>query len=85
VDFNAKSVLWLLGGLLVATAVLTAVTGGFGMDQGPTATVFSQLGNDGIPDLKVHPQGLAAIGMFLVGVALLGTASKTAWKDTGGY
>jgi hypothetical protein len=85
VDFNAKSVLWLAGGLLIATGILTAVTGGFGMPQGPTATVFSQLGFDGLPELQVRPQGLAAIGMFLVGVALLGTASKNAWKDTGGY
>ncbi len=82
---NGKATLWLLGGILVATGVLAAVLGGFGMPEGPASISFSQVGNDGLDNLTIFPQGYAAIALFLVGVGLLSAASKDAWKQTGGY
>jgi len=76
---------WLVGGLLAGTGVLTAVSGGFGMAGGATATLFGTLGYDGIDNLQIFNEGFAAVVMFLSGVALMGWASSGAWKETGGY
>ena len=80
-----RTMAWLVGGLLAGTGVLSAVTGGFGMADGATATLYGTLGYNGIDNLQVFNQGIAAVVMFLSGVALMAWASAGAWKETGGY
>jgi len=46
---------------------------------------FSQLGYDGVDDLRVTGQGAAAIVLVLSGIGCLVEANRTAWLRTGGY
>ena len=77
--------LWLIGGICAGVGILLAANGGFGMEAGPTSTIYSQLGYDGLDNLQITNKGFAALGSFVVGVALLVTANAGAWRQTGGY
>ena len=77
--------LWLLGGLCVGAGIVTGITGGVGVSCGEIAECFSQLGYDGVDNLKVDGQGAAAIVLVLIGICLLVEANRTAWQRTGGY
>ncbi len=77
--------LWLLGALLVASGIITMASGGIGVPQGPTSVVFSQLGYDALPEIRLNGQGMAAILMLISGVGLLVFNNRDAWRQTGGY
>ena len=77
--------LWLIGGLLVGAGIVTGITGGIGVACGDVATCFSQLGYDGVDNLRVNGQGAAALVMVLSGIGCLVEANRTAWQRTGGY
>ena len=81
----SRALMFAVGGLLVGSGILAAVTGGFGMEAGATALVFENLGYDGMDNLKMNNQGMMSIGLFLVGAVLMISANATAWKETGGY
>jgi hypothetical protein len=80
-----SAILWLVGGICTGSGIALAATGGFGMANGPTATVFSTLGYDGLDNLQIHSQGVTALVLFITGVALLAGANAGAWKQTNGY
>ena len=81
----SRALMFAIGALLTGTGILAAVNGGFGMAGGETALIFGSLGYDGMDNLQMNSQGMMSIGLFLVGSALMISASKTAWKETGGY
>jgi len=78
-------ILWTIGGFLAAAGIATAAYGGFGLPNGDTSQVFATVGYDAIDDIVIHGQGWAAIGLFLSGCAVLISANRNAWKETGGY
>lgn len=80
-----KAVLWLVGGACAATGLLALGYGGIGVPAGPTATVYSTLGYDALPDLVINGQGFMGIGIAVFGIALMVYNNATAWKETGGY
>lgn len=85
-----RPVLYVLGGLCAGSGILSAVIGGFGAPDSSgartaVATQLSHVGNDAIGDLTIFPMGYAAIGLLLVGVAILAYANAGAWEETGGY
>lgn len=81
-----RTVMYVVGGTCTAAGVMTGVLGGFGMPNGqPTATQISTLGFDGLDQLTVLSPGYAAIGLVVVGIALLVAANSTAYKETEGY
>lgn len=80
-----NALMWLVGGICAGSAILLALLGGFGVPGGDTALVFGTLGYDGIDDIVVSGQGMAAVALFVVGVAILAFASSNVWKETGGY
>jgi hypothetical protein len=80
-----RTALWLAGGICCGLGILLAATGGFGVPGGPIATQFSRLGFDALPALTIFKQGQIAVALFLGGVAMMATATSTAWRETGGY
>ncbi|MDP6931427.1 MAG: hypothetical protein QGG40_00860 [Myxococcota bacterium] len=83
-----KAMLWLVGGFSAGGGILLGVLGGFGAEAGPASQVYPTMGFDGLVGsgaVEVTSQGWMAVGMFLVGVALMATASRNAYKETGGY
>jgi hypothetical protein len=80
-----SAILWLVGGICVGSGIALAATGGFGMIEGPTATVYGSLGYNGLDDLTIHAQGVTAVVLFIAGVACMVTANAGAWKQTNGY
>lgn len=80
-----NAILWVLGGLCVAAGFVSALSGGFGVEGGDIAQVFSTLGYDGVDDLQVRGGGMAGVLLVLGGLAMLVTANASAWKETGGY
>jgi hypothetical protein len=81
----ALAALWLIGGICCATAILLAITGGFGVEGGDVALMFPKLGFDGNDQVQIFGQGKLAIGLMLLGVGCLAGANSQAWKETGGY
>lgn len=80
-----KLPIWIAGGVCIASGVIAMAAGGIGYPSGPAATVYGTLGYDGLPDIVLNSQGFLAIGLVAVGIALMVTANRGAWKETGGY
>lgn len=81
-----RTVMLAVGGICAGAGVLTGVLGGFGLPNGkPTAIQYSQVGYDALDNLTILPAGYVAIGLVVVGIALLVAANSTAYKETGGY
>ena len=80
-----NALLWITGGLCVASGVVAGLSGGFGVDGGDIAQVYSTLGYDGVGDIKIRGGGMAAILLVATGLGLIITANAGAWKETGGY
>ena len=77
--------LFIIGGLMAGGGIVTGLAGGFGVEGGDIATVFSTLGYDAVDDLRVTGQGMLAIVLFVCGVGCLVAGNRGAWKETGGY
>jgi hypothetical protein len=92
-----RSILWVLGGLLVATGAMSLLFSFGTPDQadaaaGGTATFdldmaekLSVVGWDAVAN--VSPTGYAPLAVLglIVGVPILVGLNATAWKHTGGY
>ena len=80
----ARTLLWILGGILCATGVVSLLFA-FSTPWGPIAVNLSQVGWDAVGDIQPTPYfNLAVIGIGLGAPILIGL-NATAWKETGGY
>jgi len=77
--------LWLFGGLCVAAGVVSALSGGFGVQGGDIAEVYSTLGYDGVDNLRINGNGMIGLLLVASGIGMLVTANASSWKRTGGY
>lgn len=80
-----NAILWILGGLCVASGFVAGLSGGFGVDGGDIAQVYSTLGYDGVDDIKIRGGGMFAILLVGAGLGMIVTANAGAWRETGGY
>lgn len=80
-----NAILWVLGGVCVASGVVACLSGGFGVEGGDIAQVYSTLGYDGVDDLRVRGGGMVGLLLVASGLGMIVTANASAWKETGGY
>ena len=79
-----RTVLWIVGGLLCATGIMTLLFS-FGAPYGDVSTSIAQAGWDGIDDIAVTGRAKLAFGCLFLGIPILVGLNATAWRKTGGY
>jgi hypothetical protein len=79
-----RTALWILGGLLCASGILTLLFS-FGADYGDFSTSLSQAGWDGIGDITTTTKAKYAFACIGLGAPILIALNATAWRKTGGY
>lgn len=79
-----RTVLWIAGGLLTATGILTLLFS-FAAPYGDFSTSIAQAGWDGIGDIGFTDKAKFAFFCLIVGAPTLIGLNATAWRKTGGY
>lgn len=79
-----RTALWIVGGLLCATGVLTLLFS-FGAPYGDFSTSIAQAGWDGIGDIGPTDKAKFAVLCLGIGAPILIGLNATAWRKTGGY
>ena len=79
-----RTLLWITGGILVATGVLSLFFS-FGAPGGDIATTLDVRGWDAVADLETTTSFPLAMMGLLMGIPLLVGLNATAWRETDGY
>lgn len=80
----ARTLLWILGGLLLATGMLSLLFS-FATPWGPMAVNLPQVGWDAVGDIAPTDSFPLAVFGILFGAPILVALNATAWKHTDGY
>ncbi|MFZ5475608.1 MAG: hypothetical protein ACOZNI_02435 [Myxococcota bacterium] len=80
-----RTVMWIVGGVLVATGVLSLFFTFETPYGGDIATTLDRVGWDAVADFTTTPTAALAAICLLLGIPILVGLNATAWKQTGGY
>jgi hypothetical protein len=81
----ARSVMWIVGGILCATGVVSLLFTFETPFGGDIATSLDRVGWDAVADVTTTPSATLAFLCLALGVPILVGLNATAWKQTGGY
>lgn len=80
-----RTFLWVLGGVLCATGLMSLLFAFETPFGGDIATTLDRVGWDAVGDVTTTPQALVTMLCLGLGLPILIGLNAGAWKQTGGY